>query len=238
VAKTNVLTDAEYVAIGRRRGSEDIAEEAARASARWSRDLPVLAAYGRGQALLAEFEALRAEHGALLVARPEMIAAKRGVVRERAEQVALARHWVGRASSLLETLGHQDAALAERFNAAAPADDSALVAGIGALTRLLQEVASSLPEDANVPELVEEAPALMAALSNVAGAVSTAKSATVADTLEADRLDGKLYVTMRELNRAARRAIRAGKLKADPSNYRFERGSARNKSAPTPRADA
>jgi hypothetical protein len=65
------------------------------------------------------------------------------------------------------------------------------------------------------------APGLATALDEKRGGASVAKSATVIDTAAIDVLDGRLYIAMRDLNKAARRAIRAGELRATPEEYQF-----------------
>jgi hypothetical protein len=52
-----------------------------------------------------------------------------------------------------------------------------------------------------------------------AGAVHTSKGQTVADTAQIDLYDGKLYLCMRDLNSAARKAIRNGDLRAGLHEY-------------------
>jgi hypothetical protein len=238
MGKAQALGDAQYTVIGRRYGSDDIAAEAIRAKACWARDVGLLATYGYGQAALVGFDGLLTEHARMRESRPEVIAAKRSVVRERAGVVASGRAWVNQAVSLLETRAREDQRLAERLNAAVPADSSGLDASVGALSKLLTEQATSLPPDANVDALIGQGANLLEDLRAAPGTVTTAKSAKVADTADLDRLDGRLYVAMRDLNRAGRRAIRAGKLGAAPTDYRFafRRSAGKEPTPPAPNA--
>ncbi len=221
MAKIEALDDARYTAIGARHGSHRIADESSRAAARWRRDVAVLARYGHGQAMLDSFLQLNDEHKTLREKRPEAVAAKETVIRERNEAIQSARHWVRQVESLLGVPARKDAALATKLNAALPADDSALGSAVGALSNLLRELGTSLPEDAGVPALITEGGELGAALGTAPGTVAAARTAKLNDTAEIDLLDGKLYIAMRELNRAGRRAVRAGKLQAPLTEYRF-----------------
>jgi len=51
--------------------------------------------------------------------------------------------------------------------------------------------------------------------------VHTSKGQTVADTAQIDLFDGKLYVCMRDLNSAGRKAIRNGDLRVGLHEYAF-----------------
>ncbi len=62
---------------------------------------------------------------------------------------------------------------------------------------------------------------LAANLKASPGAARLAKTAPVIDTAAIDLLDGKLYVAIHDMNKAARRAIRGGKLGANLDEYRF-----------------
>jgi len=58
-------------------------------------------------------------------------------------------------------------------------------------------------------------------LQSSPGAVHTSKGQTVADTAQIDLYDGKLYMCMRDLNSAGRKAIRNGDLRAGLHEYAF-----------------
>jgi len=237
-AKNRALTTKDHVAIGRLHGSEDIAREASEASARWARDVAVLAEYGMGRAALEAFEAVRAEHATQRVARPAAIAAKQLTVKEKKARLAAAWSWVDKVESILGSMGRGDQSVASRLNAAMPADDASLEAAIGALAELLGEVKARAPEDAAVETRLGEVAELRTALQSMAGQVSTAKAATVAETVEIDKLDGMLVVAIRDLNKAGRKAIRNGALTAAASEYRYhylngsQASAANEKSAP------
>jgi hypothetical protein len=232
MAGVEALTDKKYTVIGRRYGSDEMAAQGVQAAGRWSRDVAVLARYGHGQAELDAFNALREQHAVLRIERPEAVTAKALTVQERAARLVAARHWVNQVSSLLGSRARADAALAQQVNDALPADDAGLDASIGTLSKLLTEHAARFAADAGVPECIAEAEAVRAGLTEIMGSLATAKSATRADTAEIDLLDGRLYISIRDLNRAARRAIRAGKLNAATADYRFDSGAARKAPAP------
>jgi hypothetical protein len=221
MSKTSYLPEAQLIVIGRRYGSDEVALEAAEAEARWRRDVAALAPYGYGQAGLEAFAASVAGHAKLRSARPEAVAEKKTSVTNRDRQVSLGWAWVDRVRSMLGTLAVADQALATAVEAARPHDDAGLEAGIGALAAILADRQATLPADAQADKRLAEVEALTAALRASPGTVHTSKGQTVADTQQIDLADGKLYVTMRDLNRAARAAIRNDDLRASLGDYAF-----------------
>lgn len=219
--KRYFLSDPQLITIGRRYGSDDVALEASEAAARWNRDQTSLASYGHGKDALAAFEADRKTHDALRASRPEAVTAKKMSVVLRDQHVSDGWAWVDRVVSMLALPARTDEALDTALGAARPADDAALAAGIQALAQVLSDARTRLGPDAEVDQRLGEVQALCQALQSSPGTVHTSKSQTVADTEQLDLCDGKLYVWMRELNRAARRAVRNGHLSADVHEYVF-----------------
>jgi hypothetical protein len=219
--KFRCLTDQEFIVIGRRHGSEDVALEAGEVEARWRRFVDGLAAYGFGKADLEAFVALLAEHAKLRGARPEAVTDKKLSVVSRNQQVAAGWAWVGRVKAVLGRLGRTDQAVATGLNAAMPDDDAALEAGIRALAAVLTENQGRLAADAQVAQRLAEVATLSAGLLASPGAVHTSKLQTVADTAQVDLLDGKLCVMMADLNAAGRAAVRNGDLAANTGDFTF-----------------
>ena len=219
--KIPYLTDAQLIVVGRRHGSDEVALEAGEALARWRRDLPALAGYGYGQPVLDAFVADVAEQAKLCAARPEAVKDKRMSVVVRDKHVSAGWAWVDRVVSMLGVPARADQALAMALVAAKPANDAGLEAGIRALATVLDQSKGRLPPDARAAERLAEVDALCAALRESPGAVHTSKGQTVADTQQIDLYDGKLYVCMRDLNAAARAAVRNGDLRASLADYTF-----------------
>ena len=239
MAKKVALTDAEYVAIGRRYGSADVATEANEVATRWARDVAILADYGFGAEPLAAYNAERAAHAAMREKRPEIVAQKTVSVGARDAAVTAAWVWVDKVTSLLGTLARKDPELAARLTEATPLEDSGLDTGIGALKKLVEAKSSALPRDSNAAARVAEAEGLASAVKSTAGAAAVAKAAPVTDTAELDRYDGKLYVVIKDLNAAGRKAIRNGLLKAKRSEYTFnqlQRSAEKADPKPDPKA--
>lgn len=242
--KARSLTTRDLAIIGKKHGSEAVAREGGEAAARWRRDLTVLAEYGHGPAALAAFEALLAEHRALMEARPKAIAAKRSTVDERDAATARAWDWLDKVESMLAPLVREDEDLAHKLNAAMPADDAELESKIGAVHNLLAETKGRFEDPAIAEKRIGEVDALQAGLSAAPGNLRNAHSATVVETAELDLLDGRIYVTVRDLNAAARKATRNGELHGGPSEYRFRhlnrsgrpRGSAEEPATVAPEA--
>lgn len=219
MAKNHYVTDAQLIVIGRRYGSDDVALEVGEAIARWRRDLAALGSYGLGQAALDAFVADAAEQTKLRAARPEAVAGKKMSVLARDQQVSAGWAWVDRVSSMLGVLARSDQNLSTALISATPRDDAALEAGIRSLRTILFECKDRLPAEAQVDKRLAEVDALCASLRDAPGSVHTFKGQTVADTAQCDLRDGKLYVWIRDLNSAGRKAIRNGDLRANLSEY-------------------
>jgi hypothetical protein len=230
------LTREQFVTVGRRHGCEDVALEASEADARWTRDLALLAGYGHGAAVLTAFQADRAAHAKLLAARPEAVAAKRTTVTARDKQISAAWTWVDRVESALGVRARSDEALSTALDEATPENDDGLAAGIAAMAKLLAANQHELGTDCDAASRLAEAGQLVDVLPSLPGSVQTAKSKVVADTAEIDEYDGRLYVAIRDLNRAGRRAIRNGQLNAKRSEYIFHRLKRSGNPEPQPAA--
>ena len=236
--KSRFLTDSQLIIIGRRYGSDDVAWEASEAAARWNRDQSQLASYGYGPAALAAFEAERAQHDSLRAARPQAVAAKKTAVASRDKQVSLGWGWVDRVSSALGILARTDETLATALATATPVDDAGLEAGIQAMSNVLNGAKSKLPAEAQADQRLAEVQDLCTGLQSLFGTVHTRKGQTVADTVQIDLYDGRLYVWMRDLNQAARRAIRNGNLNAALQEYVFHHlKHSGNPAAPAPQPE-
>ena len=154
-------------------------------------------------------------------ARPEAVAAKKMSVTERDEEVSLGWTWVDRVDSILGALARTDQTLATALATAKPTNDAGLEAGIRALAAILVETKGRLPADTKADSRLAEVDALCTTLQTLPGTVHTSKGQTVADTAQIDLYDGKLYIRMRDLNSAGRKAIRNGDLHAGLHEYAF-----------------
>jgi hypothetical protein len=211
-----------YIIIGRRFGCDVVAVEATEAAARWARDQVALARYGFGADMRAKFEVDRQSHDGLRIGRSVAVAQKKTSYATRDEKVSRGWAWVDQVTSMLGVLAlaePSDSGLAHKIAAAKPEDDANLEAGIAALAEILASQKDKLSPECQVDQRLAEAKELAAAVATLPGVVHTSRSQTMADTAELDALDGKLYTWLIELNRAARRAIRNGHLKASRQEY-------------------
>jgi hypothetical protein len=238
--KARYVTDAQLTVIGRRYGSDAVALEANETVGRWQRDLGVLAGYGFGQAGLDAFTTDLRAHEKLRGARPDAVADKRSAVAAREKQVSMAWAWVDRGSAMLGVLARSDQTVSNALAAAMPPHDAALDGGIRALATILVETKDRLPADAQAGERLVQVDSLCSGLQTSPAVVQTSKGQTIADTAQIDLMDGKLWVRMRDLNAAARSAIRNGDLPVGLSEYSFHhlKHSGNPSPAPTPPAPA
>jgi hypothetical protein len=233
---TRYWTDAQLIVVGRRYGDDEVALEASEAQARWRRDVDALAGYGYDQGALEAFTADILKHAKLRSARPDAVAGKKMSVNARDKQVSLGWAWVDRVSSVLGVPARSDQMLATAVAAAKPTDDAGLEAGIRALAAILVENKGRLAPTVQADKRLAEVDALCTALQASPGTVHTSKGQTVAETAQIDLFDGKLYVCMRDLNSAGRKAIRNGDLKAGLHEYAFHhlKNSGNTNPAPAP----
>jgi hypothetical protein len=219
--RSHFVTDAQFIIIGRRHGCDNVGLESSETSARWNRDVVALGEYGYGQAALDTFEADRSTHTALRAARPESVTHKKTAVTSRDKHVSEGWTWVDKVGSALGCVARTDETLATALATATPVDDAGLETGVQALARLLGDYKAKLQPEAQADTRLAEVADLCAAIKKSIGEVGTTRGQTVTDTEEIDLYDGKLYVWMRDLNSAARCAIRNGHLKAQLSEYTF-----------------
>jgi hypothetical protein len=219
--KLVILNDDDYARIGRNIGSDLLHRESEEGLARWERDLAVLALYGFTSEEMDRFRGWFTLHADLINQRSETIARKKSTLAERDRHLHAAWTWVEQCAAILGRLSAGDEELVHRFNEVYPEDDADLWRALDPLAALLEARKDAFPASVPVRALLDEVPALRERTAELFGRAEVAKAAPVQDTREIDILDGRLYVTLRELNSAGRRAIRAGRLTRTPPFYRF-----------------
>jgi hypothetical protein len=132
-----------------------------------------------------------------------------------------------------------DEALSTALIVATPGDDAGLEAGIQALAKILAANKGKLSPDSQADQRLSEVDGLCSALQSSPGILQTRKGQTVADTTQIDLSDGRLCVWIRDINRAARQAIRSGHLHASLHEYALhhlkQSGNPVPKPVPAPR---
>ncbi len=232
--KLQSYTKDDYIRIGITVGSDQIHREGEDGLASWKRDREVLQKYAFTDEECARFEELLKKHGELINKRSETVARKKGSLVERDQLLHAAWIWVEQAGAMLGRLAVNDAELARRFNETYPEEDNQLWRAIEPLSALLVEYKSAFGASVPVQALIDEAPALRERLNGLFGRTESAKAEPIQDTRELDELDGRIYVLLRDLNSAGRRAIRAGLLTRQAPYYRFNHLRRAPRPAPTP----
>jgi hypothetical protein len=233
---TRFVTDEHLTVVGRRYNCDDVGTEASEILGRWRRDLGALGSYGFGPTALAAFEADVTAHASLRSSRPDAVAEKRTAAVVRDKQVSRGWAWVDKVEAVLGGLARADQQVATALAAAMPVDDAALEPGIRALSALLGEHKDKLPPEVQLDKRLAEVDELCAALRVQPGNMQVSRSRTIADTAQIDLFDGKLYLRMRDLNAAARSAIRNGDLQASLGEYTFHRLKRSGNPSPTVQA--
>ena len=118
--KYRALTDEDYIEIGQRFGSDDVAAEAALTIARWGEDLVVLSRYGYGNASFDAFKGLVAEHRSIRTARPDAVASKLSALRNRDLSIEAGWEWVDQTSCALAFPAGSKRDMAATLNTAFP----------------------------------------------------------------------------------------------------------------------
>lgn len=228
------MTRSDYIRIGARHGSDRIALEADETLAQWQRDLPQLAGYGFGPRALETFRDLMQRHQELRRTRSGSIANRREFSARMNQTVEEAWELAKRIHSILTPVARENTACAEHLRAHYPADDLQLDKSLPALGALLAENRPHLDADLDVDAIARRAQELSAALSELRGTKPDVSGRPQGDTLDIDELDGRLYVTMLDVNRAGRRLMKAGLIPERPPFYRFTHLHHRPASAVSP----
>ncbi|MBU1409878.1 hypothetical protein KKD52_11880 [Myxococcota bacterium] len=232
--KLEELTSDDFVDIGRNVGSDPIHRESQDAIGQWERDIDELEKYGFTREELAQFKEQFRVHHDLMIRRSESVARKKGAVEQRDQIIHTAWTWVEQVLSIVGRRVAGNPGLVQRFNEVYPANDAGLWRAIEPIATLLREHQGAFPEAVPVQALLDEAPQLRERMSEIFGKTDLVKAEPIQDTREIDELDGRLYVTIRELNAAGRRAIRAGRLTRQPPYYRFNHLRKAPRPTPTP----
>lgn len=216
------LTQENFITIGRRFASEDIAREVQELLAKWENDLPALEEYGYGTEMMQEFKALRDSHANLMKKRSSGVSDKKLTVKTKNDIINEAWIWVDKIESILGILTRKDSSLSTRVLDALPHNDSDLQASIMAMCAIMQENIASFPAGVKVETRISEAPVLNEKLESIYKDTARSKTNVIIDTADIDLLDGQLYIRMADIYEAGRKAIRAGEIDRLKSDYRFQ----------------
>jgi hypothetical protein len=233
-------SDEDLIVIGRRHGSEAVADEADAAIRRWTEDLRVLTNMGFGAATLAQFSGICAEHKALCATRSEAVAGKSAALKSRDDSIEDGWEWVEDVLGALGVRAMFDGALAGKLNAARPQDDVELATGLRALRTILEGHRAEIDAEFDSEGHLARAEPLATAIeAQVAGAL-LAKGDPKLDTQALDLLEGRIVTFVAHLNKQGRRAFARGDNAVRAHEYRYHyltrRGARR--ASPTPPADA
>ncbi|MBU1222150.1 hypothetical protein KKF34_11315 [Myxococcota bacterium] len=216
------LTQENFITIGKRFASEDIAREVQELLAKWEKDLAALEEYGYGSEMMQEFKTLRDSHAILMEKRSKGVSDKKLTVKAKNNIINEAWIWVDKIESILGILTRKDPSLSTRVSDALPHNDSDLQASIMAMCTIIQENIAAFPAGVKVEKRISEAPVLNEKLESIYKDTSRSKTNTMADTAEIDHLDGQLYIKIGDIYEAGRKAIRAGAIDRLVSDYRFQ----------------
>ena len=219
--KLKVLGEENYVVIGRRHGSDEVAAEARETRERWARDLPVLTSYGYGEQTMGKFDELQKEHTDARTTRSEAVAAKSTAVQERNDTVEDGFIYVNQILCALSLPAMDNEELANDLNAARPADTSGLKPGILALARVLDTHKALADPAFDAAAMVAKAEALAAAVDDKLTGAEGAKAEPMSDTRAIDLLDGKLVTFIARVNKAGRKAFRSLDDDVKVAEYRY-----------------
>lgn len=204
--------------------------EAELAMHRWRDDVARLKAYGWGPARFARFEALvdrlRAHHDAWEAPRTARSPSSSPPPKDAAgdsdpDARSRARTWVARALSILESAELDSAEAAAALGAIPPPGDgtTTLLAAVRAAHARCLALRGQLDPEATDDAFFADGTSIAEALSRSSGS-DPIDARDRADVLDA--LDGEVYLTIRGLNRAARRAFSGPGDEARAERYVFQ----------------
>ncbi|PKN27475.1 MAG: hypothetical protein CVU65_02305 [Deltaproteobacteria bacterium HGW-Deltaproteobacteria-22] len=213
--------DAKLETLGARFSSTDVQKEADLAAGLLQRHGPVFCLYGRGQAFAGRFESKREAHRGFVVERTEGVAAKQNAIAGLNETFDAGWTWVEQAHAILGPFCRRDAEFALRVEKLTPEAEAELAMAVAGFNALLEEKKPELDADVPIDDLIAAAAELVVRLNAVLGDKAQAKVGAKSDTRELDRLDGELYLEIADLYDAGRKAVRAGRIHAPMTDFRF-----------------
>lgn len=217
----SVYDSIRYRIIGSRYGSVAIQQEIQTVIARWKEFIDVMTTFGFGPDELAEASALAEAHLAAINLRSQSVVQKGLSLDARNAAINAGWTWYAQATGMMFRLSRTDAEVARSLNEARADEDTELVNSITMLKLVLQSKGSLLSPAIPVAARIAEADDLITRLQTVFGDAANAKGKPMEDTAEIDELDGKLYVIIRDFNKAGRAAVRAGLLPDRAPYFRF-----------------
>lgn len=211
----------DYVDIGSRFSSDDVAQEAAEVIVRWQGDLDVLTRYGHGERTLERFQALAEEQKGLRTNRPTAVAEKTSAIKARKKELKKGWEWFDQASMALSIVAENDSKLADALNAAHPKDDVALAPGIRAFTSILAENKDHVDPSFGADEHVTKGMAIAENIEIHMADAQRAKETPKTDTRTLDLIEGKIVVAISRLNKAAKKAFRKAENDVKVQAYQY-----------------
>ncbi|MBU1221183.1 hypothetical protein KKF34_11105 [Myxococcota bacterium] len=216
------MTDKDFMIIGKRYGSSEVAYEAKEAATIWEKDMEVLKEYGFGPDAMSKFKTMCAAHLELIKNRPGVISNKMLTLREKHKIINDAWTWAEKVESILGSIARNNPDFAILLNNHLPKEDTDLLTAIPALAKILSDNAASISPDTNHQTRISETETIVQKLHEVYDATVLNKTKAVEDSAEIDLLDGKIYVAIRDLYEAGRRAVRSGLVQTPSTRYRFQ----------------
>jgi len=213
--------DAKLEVLGARFSSTEVQRESDLAAGLLQRFAPVFALYGMGQAFAGRFDAKREAHRGFVVERTEGQAAKQNAIAGLNETFDAGWTWVEQAHAILGPFCRRDAEFALRVVKLTPEAEAELAMAVSGFKALLEEKKPELDADVPVDDLIVAATDLVVRLNAVLGDKAQAKVGAKSDTRELDRLDGELYLEIADIYDAGRKAVRAGRIHAPMTDFRF-----------------
>ena len=213
--------DDQLATLGARFSSDDVQKDAALAAGHLARHAAVFTLYGKGAAFAGRFNARREDHRRFIVERAEGVAGKQNAIAGLNELFDAGWTWVEQAHAILTPFCRKDAAFALRVEKLTPETEAGLTTAVAGFRALLEEKQADVDADVPAADLIAAAAELEPRLAAVLGDKAHAKSGARAGTRELDRLDGELYLAVADILDAGRKAVRAGRLDAPITDFRF-----------------
>lgn len=213
--------DDKLVILGARFSSPRIVQEADRAAGLLSHYREILTAYGLDDRFAAQFDDLRKRHQELIAQRTQAIASKQNTIAHYNNTLHAAWTWVEQVHAILKPFARRNQNWSVRLNTVIPDTESELPSSIAQFRQLLEETKSQISSQVQVDELISASHEIEKQTHNVIGSKLQAKNQARDETRELDRLDGELILWIRDIYEVGRKAIRAGRIEAPLSEFRF-----------------
>ncbi len=217
----NEITEQDEVNAGMRCSDVELDAEADVVQGLQEKFVEQLTPYGYGRIKAAELAGLREDRKKMRLLRQEGVVAKQQAIGGLNDLFDETWSLLEQMHVLLTPFARRSGEFAARLRTFMPGDHLDLGKSYDGISALFAEKAPEMSPDVPTADLLARGGDLRKRLDRIFTSKAQAKDGAKAETRELDRLDGRLYLWIADFYAAGRAAIRAGRIDAPLSDFRF-----------------